>query len=256
MIAAIIQARRGSSRLPGKVLADVHGKRLLQRVIERALAIRNVERVLVATTELPEDDPVAACAAGCGVLVHRGAVQDVLDRVAGAARSLDASVIVRLTADNPLNDPKVAGLVLDRYLTSGPEVDYVSNTIEPTWPDGLDVEVFSRRALERAWQEARLPSEREHVTPYIYKHHERFRIAQVKHSEDLSALRWTVDYPEDLDFVRAIYQQLDDGTMFGVEEILALLKSYPELAGINQGFQRNEGYLKSLALESQAGSSH
>lgn len=249
MIVAIIQARQGSSRLPGKVLADLHGKPLLQRVIERAQAIRNVDCILVATTVLPEDDPVVACAIGCGVRVHRGAVDDVLDRFAGAARFVDASTIVRLTADNPLNDPNIAGLVLKRYLDQAHEMDYVSNTIEPTWPDGLDVEVFSREALERTWHEASLQSEREHVTPYIYKHPERFRIDQVKHSEDLSALRWTVDYPEDLTFVRSIYERLDRGDMFGMEEILGLLKSHPELRGLNKGFQRNEGYLKSLALD-------
>lgn len=249
MIAAIIQARQGSSRLPGKVLADLQGKPLLQRVIERALAIRNVDCVLVATTVLPEDDPVVTCAIGCGVRVHRGAADDVLDRFAGAARLLEASTIVRLTADNPLNDPKVAGLVLARFLDLAPDVDYVSNTVEPTWPDGLDVEVFSREALDRAWHEASLQSEREHVTPYIYKHPERFRIDQVKHNENLSDLRWTVDYPEDLTFVRSIYERLDRGKIFGMEEILGLLKSHPELRGLNKGFQRNEGYLKSLALD-------
>lgn len=249
MIAAVIQARMGSKRLPGKVMADLHGKPLLQRVIDRALAVPNVDEAIVATTTLPEDDVVAALARRCNIRVHRGSLDDVLDRFVTASRLIGASTVVRLTADNPLIDPEVCGMVLDRYRSMGSDVDYVSNTIVPTWPDGLDVEVISRRALERAWREATLCSEREHVTPYIYKNPEQFRIAEVRNATDLSSLRWTVDHPQDLAFVRGVYARLDHGTIFGTEEVLVLLKAYPELSAINQGFKRNEGYLKSLALD-------
>lgn len=239
----------GSTRLPGKTLADLNGKPLLQRVIERSRTIPRVQQVVVATTMLPDDDAVAACAISSGISVHRGSVDDVLDRFVGAARDVNASVIVRITADDPFKDPRVCGLVLEEFLRKAPNVDYVSNTIEPTWPEGLDVEVLSREALEKAWREATLPSEREHVTPYIYKHPDRFRVVQVKHDEDLSALRWTLDYPEDLAFARAVYERLDRGSIFGMDEILALLSAEPELREMNQGFRRNAGYLKSLAAD-------
>lgn len=249
MIAAIIQARMGSTRLPEKTLADLHGKSLLERVIERAAAIDGVERVVVATTILDEDEPIAACGARLGVDVYRGPIDDVLARFAGAARSADASVIVRITADDPFKDPAVCGIVLTEFLRRQPYVDYVSNTVEPTWPEGLDVEVFSRGALERADREATLRSEREHVTPYIYNHPDRFSIVQVRHDQDLSALRWTLDYPEDLAFARAVYERLDRGVIFQMDEVLALLESEPSLKELNRGFLRNAGYLKSLAEE-------
>ena len=247
MICALIQARLGSTRLPGKTLADICGKTLLQRVVERSRAIPKVSKVVVATTTLAEDDAVAACAIQCGASVFRGAVNDVLDRFVEAARAEGASVIVRITADDPFKDPEICGRVLDEFLRSEPAPDYVSNTIEPTWPEGMDVEVFSFNALQRAAREAVLASEREHVTPYIYNHPERFRIVQVKHSEDLSAIRCTLDYPEDLAFARAVYTRLDDGSLFGVDKILALLDAEPELRKLNRGFLRNAGYLKSLS---------
>jgi spore coat polysaccharide biosynthesis protein SpsF len=249
MIAAIIQARMGSTRLPEKTLADLHGKSLLERVIDRARAIPGVERVIVATTTLEEDDPIAGCAARRGVAVYRGAIDDVLARFAGAARRVGAPVIVRITADDPFKDPQVCGVVLAEFLRRAPNIDYVSNTVEPTWPEGLDVEVFSREALERADREATLRSEREHVTPYIYNHPEFFRNLQVKHTRDLSTLRWTLDYAEDLAFARAVYERLDQGAIFGMAEILALLEAEPALRELNRGFLRNAGYLKSLAEE-------
>lgn len=246
MITAIIQARLGSTRLPAKTLVDLHGKTLLQRVIDRAAAIPKVQRVVVATTVLAEDDLVAACAERCGADAYRGSVDDVLDRFLQAARGVGASVIVRVTADDPFKDPVVSGRVLEEFLRRAPDVDYVSNTLEPTWPEGLDIEVFSRDALERAGKEATLKSEREHVTPYIYNHPDRFRIVQVKHTEDLSSLRWTLDYAEDLAFARAVYERLDRGPIFGMEAILSLLHAEPRLADMNRGFLRNAGYLRSL----------
>lgn len=247
MIGAIIQARLGSTRLPSKTLADICGKSLLQRVIERSSAIPGVDSVVVATTTLAEDDAVAACASGCGAAVFRGAVDDVLSRYVGAARTIDATVVVRITADDPFKDPEVCGLVLREFQSRSPGIDYVSNTVEPTWPEGLDVEVFSREALERAGREARLGSEREHVTPYIYNHPEWFRMAQVKNTVDLSKERWTLDYPEDLAFARAVYERFGGRADFGMAEMLALLESEPEIRALNQGFLRNAGYLKSLA---------
>jgi spore coat polysaccharide biosynthesis protein SpsF len=156
--------------------------------------------------------------------------------------------VVRFTADDPLKDPVLVDRIV-RRLISHPELDYVSNMIEPTFPEGMEVEAFTVRTLERAWREAKLPSEREHVTPYIWKHGDRFRLANVKQRTDLSHMRWTVDYEADLRFVREIYSRLGVRKAFHMEAILELLKAEPRLAQINQGIPRLEGYKKSLVRD-------
>ncbi len=247
-VVAIIQARMGSTRLPGKVLADLAGRPLLERVVERARAIPGVARVVVATTVEEPDQAVMRLARALDVDAFAGSSEDVLDRYYGAACKVGASTIVRITADCPLLDPQVSGQVLARFRRG--DVDYVSNTQPPTYPDGLDTEVLSFAALEQAWRQAELPSEREHVTPYIWKHPDRFRVANVASNEELSALRWTVDEPQDLEFTRAVYRYLHhDGRLFGMQEVLELLSRHPEQWAINQGIGRNEGYLKSLQGE-------
>lgn len=252
MIAAIIQARMGSTRLPNKTLEDLHGKTLLDRVIDRAAAIPGVDSVVVATTIEPADDVIEKRCSERNVTVWRGSVDDVLNRFVEAARFVGADVIVRVTADDPFKDPWVAGDVLREFLTHRSEVDYVSNTLEPTWPEGLDIEVFSREALEGAAAEATLRSDHEHVTPFIYNNPQRFRIRQVRHTVDLSSLRWTLDYAEDLAFARAVYTRLDRGDIFSMHDILALLEREPTLGEINKGFTRNAGYAKSLAEDREA----
>ena len=251
-IVGIIQARMGSTRLPGKALLDLAGAPFLARVIERMQHAETLDALVLATTTDPSDDPLVDLAADLGVRVYRGALDDVLDRFTQAARLADAALIVRITADDPFKDPRVTDHAVRLWLQE-PDLDYVSNTLEPTYPEGLDIEVFTRAALERAWREARLPSEREHVTPYIWKHPDRFRIRNFKGPRDLSHLRWTVDYPEDLAFARAVYERLyRPGQVFLMEDILRLLEAEPQLAQINAGFRRNEGYLKSLAEDKQA----
>ncbi len=239
----IVQARMSSSRLPGKVLVDVAGRPMLEHVVCRAQAAGVGENVVVATSDDPSDDPVAAFCAANGISVERGSREDVLDRYHRAAANQDADAVVRLTADCPLIDPQVIEGVCRKF---DPErYDYVSNTLDRTYPDGLDTEVFTFAALERARNEARLASEREHVTPYIWKHPERFRLGQVRQQADHSEERWTVDQAEDLEFVRGVYDAL--GILeFGQEEILELLWDRPEMRRINQGIDGNEGYLKSL----------
>ncbi|MDD5544357.1 MAG: glycosyltransferase family protein [Acidobacteriia bacterium] len=244
---AIIQARMSSTRLPGKVMAAIGGIPLLERVVRRAKQARTLDIVAVATTDRPSDNLVANCCRDIGIPYFRGNEDDVLDRYYRAAESFEADVIVRLTADCPLLDATVIDKVV-RFFHAG-DNDYVSNTLEPSYPDGLDTEVFSRRALERAWREARLNSEREHVTPYIWKQPDVFRVANVKHIQDLSSLRWTVDEPEDLEFVRRIYAYLETKEPFGMDEVLALLQEHPELSEVNVRFERNEGYQKSLREE-------
>jgi len=244
-VVAIIQARMGSTRLPGKTLADIGGKPLLARVIERVKASQAVAEIVVATTTDPQDRTIIRLAAQYGVRSYAGSSDDVLDRFYQAARQVGADVIVRVTADDPFKDPQVLDKIVEYFLIH-PELDYASNTIEPTYPEGLDIEVFSFAALERAWREARLPSERKHVTVYLWKHPDRFKIVNIANDTDLSHLRWTLDYEQDLRFAREVYARLGHKEIFLMNDILALLKAEPDLIKINQGIERNEGYKATL----------
>ncbi len=241
---AIVQARTGSTRLPGKVLAPIAGRPMLLRVVDRARRAGEVDRVVVATSTAAADDRVEALCAGEGVDCHRGSEADVLDRYAGAARRFGGDPVVRITADCPLLDPDVVDRVV-RTLREG-SFDYAANINPPTFPDGLDVEAMSAKTLFAADAEARLASEREHVTLFIRNRPERFRIGNLVHPTDLSALRWTVDAPEDLEFVRAVYARLGDEA-FGMDAVLALLRQVPDLAGGSAPLERDEGLRKSLA---------
>jgi len=240
---ALIQARMTSSRLPGKVLKDIGGCPMLLRVVDRAKQAKNIDIVAVITSMHESDDAIEQCCNENGVQVFRGNLDDVLDRYYQAAIHFQADNIVRITADCPLLDPAISDLVVVTFKNG--DYDYVSNTIECTYPDGLDTEVFRFDALKRAWQLANLKSEREHVTAYIYKHPELFRLGIVMHSEDYSELRWTVDNQADLDFVRSVYANFDSNH-FGMTEILRFMEEHPEVSSINAGQLRNEGYLKSL----------
>ncbi len=248
---AIIQARMQSTRLPGKVLADVAGAPLLMRVVERAQRASLLDAVVVATSEAEADDCIARFCQEHSLQCFRGSEGDVLDRYHEAALHFNAEVIVRLTADCPLLDP----LVIDRVVQTFSEgsVDYVSNTLECTYPDGLDTEVFSRDCLARARRLAQMKSEREHVTAYIVKHPESFALGGVRNAVNLSHMRWTVDEPEDLEFVRAIYLARGPDS-FGMAEVLALLHAQPSLSKINAGFARNQGYQESLSQDLRAAS--
>ncbi len=229
-VTAVVQARMGSSRFPGKVLADLAGRPLLVHVIARAMATPGVDELVVATTTAAADDVLAALCRRIGVPVFRGSEPDVLDRFTQAARRHAPDAVMRVTADCPMLDPLVSGLVVARFREG--DVDYASNVHPRTFPDGLDAEVFAVAALERAWREARLPAEREHVTPYLWSHPEMFRCANVAYGEDLSAHRWTVDEPRDLELVRALFRRLSEGgtPFFGMAEVLTLLEREPHLA--------------------------
>jgi spore coat polysaccharide biosynthesis protein SpsF len=248
-VLAILQARVTSTRLPNKVLAPILGQPMLARQIERLRRATTLDTLVVATSDDASDDPLAALCAAIDVPCHRGSLNDVLARFQGACAAFGpADHIVRLTGDCPLADPAVIDAVVRHHLASG--TDYTANAIQPTWPDGLDVEVMRSAALQRAFDEARLPSEREHVTPYIHKHPEWFRIEHVKGDRDLSTLRWTVDEPADLAFVSEVYAALyPENPAFDTAAILALLAQRPELAELNGQFLRNEGYAKSLAAD-------
>lgn len=252
MILAIIQARMGSTRLPGKVLADICGKPMLWHVWNRVRTVPSVDKAVVATSVNQADDPVVDFCMRHEIGYFRGNEADVLDRFYQAAKTFCADGVVRITADCPLIDPGVVDRVVRVYL--GGDYDYVSNTLRYTYPDGLDTEVLTFAALEAAWREARLPLEREHVTPYL-RLSGRFRVLNVENEKGLPKgyLRWTVDEPADLEFVRAVYLRLgSNGQPFGWSDILHLLDKEPHLMGINQGIICNEGYYKSLAGEPPA----
>jgi spore coat polysaccharide biosynthesis protein SpsF len=246
-VVAIIQARCGSSRLPGKVLMDIAGQPMFARVVQRTRQAQTLNETVLATSTGPQDEPLVALATKLSVRYFRGSESDVLSRFVGAAQAFDADVVVRLTADCPLLD----GAVIDRLVRVFQEserVDYVSNTLECTYPDGLDVEVIGKAALVRAHLEARLPSEREHVTPYICNHPELFSLRNVTHNFDLSAYRLTVDEDVDLELVRQIYNNFQEQNFTFVDAIHFLMEN-PELRLINKQFARNEAYLKLLQHE-------
>jgi len=250
-VLAVVQARVGSTRLPGKALLSIAGKPMVAHVLQRVQAIRAVDQVVLATTVRSEDDELADFARSVGIACVRGSVDDVLDRFRAAVTSYPTDVVVRGTADCPLLDPRVSARVLRKYLRLSGRVDYVSNVRPLTYPDGLDTEVFSSQALERACHLATRPSDREHVTTYMLDHPEEFTRSKVKHRPNLSAKRWTVDTKEDLEFVRAVYGALSPrgDRIFGMTEVLELLRQRPDLEMINAHIRRNEGLELSRARD-------
>jgi len=238
---AIVQARMGSTRLPGKVMMTAAGDPLLEHLLMRLRRSKRADDIVVATTELEKDDPVASLAKRLGVNVWRGSEDDVLARYHGAALNASADAIIRVTGDCPLIDPAIVDLVASKFLDSQSTIDYASNTLERTYPRGLDCEVFSFAALEEAHLKATDPMEREHVTPYIWRRPERFRIAQVTQDRDLSGHRWTVDTPEDFELVRRLLEALVPVRLdFNLEDILAVLEDHPDWLRINADVPQKE----------------
>ena len=244
-IVAVVQARLSSSRLPKKMLLDLAGKPVLARTLERVQAIPEVDTVILATSTSDEDRQLQDLANELSVQVYAGSLDDVLDRVYCAAKLASAGTIMRITGDCPLLDPAVCQETLTVFKLGS--ADYVSNIRPPTYPDGLDAEVFSFEALETAWQEATLSSDREHVTQFLWTHPNRFRLANVEHETDLSALRWTVDEPDDLEFVRQVYNSLvqNGHSGFSFLDVLDVIKK-DELRDSSISFDRNEGQIKSM----------
>ncbi|MDD5560600.1 MAG: glycosyltransferase family protein [Candidatus Omnitrophica bacterium] len=251
MIAAIVQARMSSTRLPGKVLREILGKPMLWHLINRLKKSHLIEKIIVATSIKEIDRPILGVAQECGVEFFAGSEDDVLDRYYQAASKFCADPIIRITADCPLIDPKVIDKLINCYLKNKGNVDYGTICIPPTYPDGLDAEIFSFAALEKAWKEAKKQTEREYVTSYIWKNNRIFRQLNVACDEDLSHMRWTVDEEKDFLFVSEIYKGLYKSVdkVFYMQDILDFLKAHPEIAAINQGIGRNEGYIKSLRKE-------
>ena len=249
---AIIQGRMAASRLPGKVLLDICGHPMLVRVVERARRATMLDEVMVATTSDPADDPVAGFCRDRGYTCFRGSQYDVLDRYYQAALSVRAEVLVRITADCPLIDPQLINRTVSEFINGN--ADFAANRLPPPWhrtyPIGLDVEVCTLSGLVRAWKEADLPHQREHVMPYFYEgipadatvttqpitHYQSprgFRVVYLNHSQDYGSLRWTVDSPEDLELIRRVYQYFDGRDDFSWLDVLDLFQREPQLAQIN-----------------------
>lgn len=239
IVGAIIQARMGSTRLPGKVLLDVEGRSMLARVVDRTGRAKTIARIIIATTTGAADDPLAAHAQAMSVEVFRGDEDDVLDRYYRAAIQYQLDVIVRITSDCPLLDPGLVDRVVALALES--RVDYAADTLRRTFPRGLDVEVFPFATLERIWREATSFHHRAHVTPYVLDHPETFSTAGITDAIDRSHMRWTVDTQEDLIFVREIYRELgaDDFTW---TDVVNVLDRRPELLQINAAVRQKSAH--------------
>ena len=227
-----------SSRLPGKVLKPILDRPMLALQVERVQRASRLDQVVVVTSTDNSDDAIAAWAESAGVDCCRGSLDDVLDRFATALEQFPADHVVRLTADCPLIDPRVIDEIVALHLLSS--ADYTSNCLQYTLPDGLDVEVLKAEVLSLAAQEATSSEEREHVTPFVRSRPGRFVLRNWCYHEDLSGLRWTVDYPQDFEFVASVYRILyPDNPKFCTEDVLALLQCHPELAEVNAHIPSN-----------------
>lgn len=253
-VVAIIQARMGSTRLPGKVLEDLGGRSMLARVVRRTRRASTLDEVVVATSTATQDDPIVTECRRLGIGWFRGSEADVLDRYFGAAETYRAECVVRITSDCPLIDWSVIDRVVGAFRESRP--DYASNTLVRTYPRGLDTEVMTAEALARAWCEASEPYQRVHVTPYLYQHPELFHLFAVTGEKDASGGRWTVDTPEDLQFVRTVYERFGQTDRFSWHDAWALVEREPDLARINGHVEHKRLEDESLAPSAPSVAKH
>lgn len=238
-VVAVIQAHMGSTRLPGKVLKDINGEPMLACVVNRARRALMLDAVVIATTVKLADNTIVDLCGEHNWYYSRGSEEDVLDRYYRAAMEYKADVVVRITSDCPLIDPEIIDLVIREFLVQK-DLDYASNTLPPrTFPRGLDVEVMTFEALAKAWREDHNPAWREHVTPYIYRHPENFKLYAVRNDADYSYMRWTVDTEEDLEFVRKIYRHFGHDR-FSWHDVVGVLSYHPEWLAINQHIVQKE----------------
>jgi spore coat polysaccharide biosynthesis protein SpsF len=236
-VVGIVQARMGSERLPGKSLALIEGRPMLEYVLRRVMGSKRISESWLATTALPEDDPLCLVAERLGLPCYRGSEENVLARYYETALIARAEIVVRLTADNPLIDPEFVDWVIEEFFSSHPSVDYIDTVVSNTFPYGLAVEVFSFDALKKAWLESTEDFDKEHVTAFIRKNSERFRQKHLVSTENNSDLRWTVDNLQDLEKMRLIYSEFGlDHRMTSHKKIIARLRSLP--LSLNKGVGR------------------
>jgi spore coat polysaccharide biosynthesis protein SpsF len=230
-----------STRLPGKVMKEVRGKPLLEYQIERLKRANEADELVIATTTNNTDQPIVELCKRLGVAYYRGSEEDVLSRYYEAATEFGADIVVRVTSDCPLIDPAVMDKVIKHYKDNRDNYDYVSNTLTRTYPRGLDTEVFSYKVLQEAYYNAQEQPEREHVTPYIYGHPERYRLGNVFHHENQSQHRWTVDQIEDFLLIENIIKALyPNNPQFNMTDVLNLLKGIPEWVKLNAGVEQKQ----------------
>lgn len=237
-LVAVVQTRMGSTRLPGKVMKKICDKPMLQLMLERLSKSKLIDDIVVATTTNPKDDIIFDFAKKNCLSVFRGSEFDCLDRHYKTAIEFNADYVAKITPDCPLIDPEVVDIVLNYFLEHLEQFDYVSNAHPPSWPDGLDFEVFHFSTLERAYKEATKKEYREHTTTYIWKNPGKFRLGNVlipNKKDFFKSQRWTVDFPEDFEFVKKIYENLYNGNrIFLTNEILSFLEKNPEISKINK----------------------
>ena len=240
-VVAIIQARMGSTRLPGKVMKEIHGKPVILWDLDRISLSKLIDEIVVAIPYGEENDVIVDTIKEYNdkIVTTRGSENDVLDRYYQAAVQTNADVVVRITSDCPLIDPVVIDQVIKQFLDD--DCDYCSNSVTRTYPRGLDTEVFSFKALEEAWNEATKDYEREHVTPYIIENQDKFKLLNVANDIDLSHLRWTLDTKEDFEFIDAVYKRIyPKKQLFLMDDVLELLDKEPELVEINSHIEQKE----------------
>lgn len=241
-VVGIVQARCGSNRFPDKIFADISGYPLIWHVINRLKHAKTLDQIVLATTLSPSDDKLYGWALDNNLEVYRGSETNVLNRFLKAAEFVGADVIVRITADDPLKEPTIIDEAVIKFFEG--DIDLVTNNYPPTYPEGLDVEVFSRNALNRAEKESSNPFEHEHVTQYFYRNPKLFKIYNITNNFDLSYLRWTVDFDVDLEMIRKIYALLFKNAqeIFSLSDVLSVLQKYPEISHINSEAVRSEMY--------------
>ena len=247
IINAIIQARMSSRRFPGKVLKLLGGKAVIEHVVERTKACGNVNEVIVATSDTPEDDAIENWCTRHNIKLSRGSLDDVLDRFKKTIDLYPCDAILRITADCPAIDPRLINEVVEGFRKG----DYDQYGLVGKFPDGLDCCVFSNKAIQIAWQESTLPSEREHVGPFIEKNPKRFKLGgfEAFDNEEMAQYRWTLDEEEDYKLLELLFNELKSSGLFGYNDIIKVLKKRPEWSEINKHIIRNEGYKRSLLEE-------
>ena len=238
-IAAIVQARITSTRLPGKVLMDIEGKPMLWHTINRLKMAKKIDEIILAIPNTKKNDILVEFAEEDNLKYFRGSEEDVLSRYYLAAKKFNCDIIIRITSDCPLIDPKVVDLIIEKHLKSGS--DYTSNVMKRTFPRGLDVEVFNFNVLEKVSQKAQSNPEKEHVTLYVRNHPKEFFLVNIENNQDISEMRWTVDEIADLEFIREIYKRLyKKNKIFLMKDIVDLLRKYPALMEINKNIRQKK----------------
>ncbi len=239
---AIIQARCGSTRFPAKVFSHIDGKPLIWHVVDRLKYAKKIDKIIIATTVLPQDDRIEEWCKENGVSCFRGSEENVLNRYYSASEAFPSDYVVRITADDPFKEPAVIDAIITKLTEES--YDHVTNNLPPSFPEGLDCEAFTKSALDRSERYAETAFEREHVTQYIYHHPELFKIGNVSCDRQLSHLRWTIDKEADLEMVRAVYAKRNSSNkgILLLDEILQILRDNPDIEKINSEVERSEMY--------------